>query len=349
MKGLKTLAAVVLVSGAAGERGARLGQGGARTSTTSPAGSPQNAKPSHVCPKKRKKGAFFKSLKGDVVYTRLRQVPERQKPLRPSPESRTGDALREQDHLDDPRQARRQLVRQRQESRLLRLHGHRSSGTPLVVVGFDTATADTAACAWRDGEVLHESLLGLSPRGGPRHATGAAGGGRAGGRGGRRLGGGRPDRGRARPRLLHRPAGRDRHRARARRQPRPAGARRLHARRARAGHRRGRRGEGDAAWPSSTAAAARSSPRSTRPAASGSGSRWSAGPEELAERVAGAAGSRRWSPVRGRYDFGTSWPEPGVRIAGRCRSRPPGRRAARLRARGGGGGRGRPAGSPRST
>ena len=29
----------------------------------------QNAKPSHLCPKKSKKGAFFKSLKGDVVYS----------------------------------------------------------------------------------------------------------------------------------------------------------------------------------------------------------------------------------------------------------------------------------------
>lgn len=44
------------------------------------------------------------------------------------------------------------------------------SGTPLALVGFDTATADTAACAWRDGEVLHESLLGPSEEG-PRHAT----------------------------------------------------------------------------------------------------------------------------------------------------------------------------------
>jgi tRNA threonylcarbamoyladenosine biosynthesis protein TsaB len=31
---------------------------------------------------------------------------------------------------------------------------------------------DTVACAWRDGEVLHESQLGLSPQGRPRHATG---------------------------------------------------------------------------------------------------------------------------------------------------------------------------------
>jgi tRNA threonylcarbamoyladenosine biosynthesis protein TsaB len=42
----------------------------------------------------------------------------------------------------------------------------------LVVVGFDTATPDTAACAWRDGEVLAEARLGLNERGRPRHATG---------------------------------------------------------------------------------------------------------------------------------------------------------------------------------
>ncbi|MBS1880659.1 MAG: tRNA (adenosine(37)-N6)-threonylcarbamoyltransferase complex dimerization subunit type 1 TsaB [Actinobacteria bacterium] len=41
----------------------------------------------------------------------------------------------------------------------------------LVVVGFDTATADTAVCAWREGEVLHASQLGLSAAGRPRHAT----------------------------------------------------------------------------------------------------------------------------------------------------------------------------------
>ncbi|MBS1886301.1 MAG: tRNA (adenosine(37)-N6)-threonylcarbamoyltransferase complex dimerization subunit type 1 TsaB [Actinobacteria bacterium] len=42
----------------------------------------------------------------------------------------------------------------------------------MVVVGFDTATPDTAACAWRDGEVLAEAHLGLSERGRPLHATG---------------------------------------------------------------------------------------------------------------------------------------------------------------------------------
>src|ERR1700742_3384077 len=42
----------------------------------------------------------------------------------------------------------------------------------MLVVGFDTATTDTAACAWRDGEVLAEARLGLSEQGRPRHASG---------------------------------------------------------------------------------------------------------------------------------------------------------------------------------
>ena len=92
--------------------------------------------------------------------------------MRPGSEGRSGDPLREQDHLDDPRSSRSHLVRQRQEGRDLRLQGPGLARHPLVLVGFDTATADTAACAWRDGEVLLDSRLGLSPNGKPRHATG---------------------------------------------------------------------------------------------------------------------------------------------------------------------------------
>lgn len=47
-----------------------------------------------------------------------------------------------------------------------------SGGSELVVVGFDTATDDTAVCAARGGEVLFESQLGPVPGGRPRHATG---------------------------------------------------------------------------------------------------------------------------------------------------------------------------------
>jgi len=32
-------------------------------------GTTENAKPAHVCPKKGKKGAFFKSLRADVTYS----------------------------------------------------------------------------------------------------------------------------------------------------------------------------------------------------------------------------------------------------------------------------------------
>jgi tRNA threonylcarbamoyladenosine biosynthesis protein TsaB len=48
----------------------------------------------------------------------------------------------------------------------------RSRGSwALITVGFDTATDDTAACATREGEVVHEALLGLSEKGGPQHTT----------------------------------------------------------------------------------------------------------------------------------------------------------------------------------
>ncbi len=71
MKGLKALAAVLLVSGLLA---------GAATAATASASSPaykhyigcgisRNAKPAHACPKGSKKGAFFRSLKADVVYS----------------------------------------------------------------------------------------------------------------------------------------------------------------------------------------------------------------------------------------------------------------------------------------
>jgi hypothetical protein len=68
MKGLKTLTAVLL--------GTALLASGAPASADAAAykhyvacGVSQNAKPAHKCSKKAKKGAFFKSLKGDVNYS----------------------------------------------------------------------------------------------------------------------------------------------------------------------------------------------------------------------------------------------------------------------------------------
>jgi hypothetical protein len=68
MKGLKALAAVLIVTGMLA---------GAITASASTAayrhyigcGISRNAKPAHVCPRKSKKGAFFKSLKADVTYS----------------------------------------------------------------------------------------------------------------------------------------------------------------------------------------------------------------------------------------------------------------------------------------
>lgn len=68
MKGLKALAAIMLVSGllitampASASAAAYKHYVGCGVS--------RNANPSHSCPKKAKKGAFFKSLKGDVAYS----------------------------------------------------------------------------------------------------------------------------------------------------------------------------------------------------------------------------------------------------------------------------------------
>lgn len=68
MKGLKTLGAMLLA----------IALLAAATTATAGAvafkhyvacGVSQNAKPAHKCPKQAKKGAFFKSLKGDVNYS----------------------------------------------------------------------------------------------------------------------------------------------------------------------------------------------------------------------------------------------------------------------------------------
>jgi len=46
-----------------------------------------------------------------------------------------------------------------------------ASSREPAVLGFDTATVDTAVAAVRGGEPLHEALRGLSEKGGPQHAT----------------------------------------------------------------------------------------------------------------------------------------------------------------------------------
>ena len=68
MKGLKTLAAV---SGVAALLLCAVPASAKSVAFTHyvACGLSQNAKPSHLCQKKRKKGAFFRSNKADVFYT----------------------------------------------------------------------------------------------------------------------------------------------------------------------------------------------------------------------------------------------------------------------------------------
>ena len=104
MKGLKALAAVMLVSGLLVSGGARHGRRGGLQALRRLRGLPQRQTRARL-PEEGEKGRLLQKPQRRRRLQRLRQVPEREKPLRPGPGSRTGDALREQDHLDDPRQA----------------------------------------------------------------------------------------------------------------------------------------------------------------------------------------------------------------------------------------------------
>jgi len=68
MKGLKALAGVLVVSGLLASA-VPATAGAAAFKHYVGCGVSRNAKPAHSCPAKSKKGAFFKSLKGDVNYS----------------------------------------------------------------------------------------------------------------------------------------------------------------------------------------------------------------------------------------------------------------------------------------
>lgn len=68
MKGLKTLTALVLVTGLLAAMLPATASAAAYEHYVG-CGVSKHAKRSHACPKKAKKGAFFKSLNGDVAYT----------------------------------------------------------------------------------------------------------------------------------------------------------------------------------------------------------------------------------------------------------------------------------------
>jgi hypothetical protein len=68
MKGLKTLTAMLLAIALLASVAAATASAAAYKYYVA-CGVSQNAKPKHKCPKKSKKGAFFKSLKADVSYS----------------------------------------------------------------------------------------------------------------------------------------------------------------------------------------------------------------------------------------------------------------------------------------
>jgi hypothetical protein len=68
MKGLKALSAALVITGLLVSAVPATASAAAYKHYVG-CGISRNATPSHVCPKKSKKGAFFKSLNGDVNYS----------------------------------------------------------------------------------------------------------------------------------------------------------------------------------------------------------------------------------------------------------------------------------------
>jgi hypothetical protein len=89
MKGLKTLTAVGLGVALLASAGAASAKGAAYKHYVA-CGLSQNAKPAHVCQKKRKKGAFFRSNNGDVFYTVCVKFPTKKNLCAPKQEAVQG-------------------------------------------------------------------------------------------------------------------------------------------------------------------------------------------------------------------------------------------------------------------
>jgi hypothetical protein len=89
MKGLRTLTAVGAVA-ALLACAAPPSAGAAAYSHYVACGLSQNAKPSHVCQKARKKGAFFRSNQADVFYTVCVKFPTRKNLCAPKQEAVRG-------------------------------------------------------------------------------------------------------------------------------------------------------------------------------------------------------------------------------------------------------------------
>lgn len=89
MKGLKTSAAVLAVTGMLAGAAPAPASAAAFTHYVA-CGISKNAKPSHLCQKKRKKGAFFRSNQATVFYTVCVRFPTKKSLCAPRQEATQG-------------------------------------------------------------------------------------------------------------------------------------------------------------------------------------------------------------------------------------------------------------------
>jgi hypothetical protein len=89
MKGLKSLLAVGLGIALIASAAPAMAQGAAFKHYVA-CGLSQKAKPSHLCQKPRKKGAFFRSNNGDVFYTVCVKFPTKKNLCAPKQEAKQG-------------------------------------------------------------------------------------------------------------------------------------------------------------------------------------------------------------------------------------------------------------------
>jgi hypothetical protein len=89
MKGLKTLSATGLVMALLASAVPAPAQGAAFRHYVA-CGLSKNAKPSHLCQKARKKGAFFRSNQADVFYTVCVKFPTKKNLYAPKQEAKRG-------------------------------------------------------------------------------------------------------------------------------------------------------------------------------------------------------------------------------------------------------------------
>lgn len=89
MKGPKTLTAIALGIVLLASAAPAAGKGAAFRHYVA-CGLSQKAKPSHICQKPRKKGAFFRSNNGDVFYTVCVKFPTKKNLCAPKQEAKQG-------------------------------------------------------------------------------------------------------------------------------------------------------------------------------------------------------------------------------------------------------------------